>query len=138
LLVAHAAPDGILGSIHRRTCERVILDLLEKVKAHGRHVSDSRNSGNYAPRLFAQRPDREGFGKDDFSRAMEMLFSRNEITTAPYGRSGDKRHEIVRVADHEHGGTDTVIPRAAVCGGPRKSLKLLVRWCVCGGVSVSY
>jgi RecA-family ATPase len=97
LLVANGSPGGILNSIHRRTCERVFLDLLDKVKAHERHVSDSRNSANYAPRLFAQRPDCEGFRKDDFSRAMEALFSRNEITTAPYGRSGDKRHEIVRV-----------------------------------------
>jgi RecA-family ATPase len=96
LLVPRAPPGGISGSIHQRTCERVFLELLDKVRAEGRHVSDSRNSGNYAPKLFAQRPDRKGFGKDDFNHAMEMLFSRNEITVAPYGRSGDKHREIVR------------------------------------------
>jgi hypothetical protein len=97
LLVPHSSPGGILGSIHRRTCERVFLSLLDKVTAEGRHVSDSRNSGNYAPKLFAQRPDREGFGRDDFRSAMETLFSRNEITNAAYGRSSDTRHEIVRM-----------------------------------------
>jgi RecA-family ATPase len=96
LLVPDIPQGGILGSIRRRAAERVFLDLLDKVTAEGRRVSASRNSGNYAPRLFAGRPDREGYKKDDFACAMEDLFSRREIITKTYGRRGDERREIAR------------------------------------------
>jgi RecA-family ATPase len=64
-------PTGILGTIERRTCERVFLDLLDKTTAEGQHLSSNSRAGNYAPRIFAQRPEREKFARPDFERAMQ-------------------------------------------------------------------
>jgi len=89
---------GIIGSIERQTCERVFLDLLDKVTAEGRLVSESHNAPNYAPKLFGRRPDREGFQKADFDRAMQRLFAERKIAVSTYRNAS--RHErdcIIRV-----------------------------------------
>jgi RecA-family ATPase len=83
--------SGIIGAIHRRTCERVFLDLLDAVTSEGRKVSENPRSGNYAAALFARRPDREGYKKPDFARAMEALFAKREIACITY--RGSSRHE---------------------------------------------
>jgi RecA-family ATPase len=71
VFVTKQSDGSIIGSIQRRTCERVFLGLLDAVNTEGRYVSESVHSTNYAPRLFALRPDREGYGKADFTRAMQ-------------------------------------------------------------------
>jgi RecA-family ATPase len=86
---------GILGSIERRSCERVFLDLLHAIIAEGRHVSENSHAPNYAPKLFAMRPDREGFTKADFSRAMQALFAKREIAVGEYLSSRHKYSCIV-------------------------------------------
>jgi RecA-family ATPase len=91
VFAADRPPTGILGSIERRSCERVFLDLLDAVTAEGRHVSESSRAPNYAPKLFAQRPDRESFKAADFRVAMQGLFARKEIIVATY--RGPNRHE---------------------------------------------
>ena len=52
LLIPAVRQGGILGSIERRTAERVFLDLLEGTTGAGRNVSDSKHAGNYAPKSF--------------------------------------------------------------------------------------
>jgi RecA-family ATPase len=89
------APSGIIGSIERRTAKRVFLDLLYAVTAENRHVSDSPHARNFAPKLFAQRPDREGFRKADFKVAMEALFAEKEIALERY--RGPNRYEYERI-----------------------------------------
>jgi RecA-family ATPase len=99
VFVPKTMPTGIIASIERRTCERVFLDLLDRVAAEGRHVSESPYGTNYAPKLFAARPDREGFRKADFERAMQALFASKQIAIGKY--KGASRHEhdcIVRSA----------------------------------------
>jgi RecA-family ATPase len=91
-------PGGIIGSIERRTCERVFLELLEKMTAEQQPVSANKKSGNYAPRFFVQRPERERFRTGDFERAMQALFASNEIQNEPYGRTSDARYRIIRRA----------------------------------------
>ena len=91
VFAADRPPTGILGSIERRSCERVFLDLLDAVTAEGRHVSENSRAPNYAPKLFAQRPDRESFKAADFRVAMQALFARKEIIVATY--RGPNRHE---------------------------------------------
>ncbi len=88
---------GILGSIGRRKAETVFLELLGKFEADNRHVSESRNATNYAPRIFAERTEREGFNKADFRRAMEALFSQGQIKIEEYGRKSDLRRRIAVV-----------------------------------------
>jgi RecA-family ATPase len=89
------APTGILGSIERRTCERVFLDLLDKTTAEEQPVSSNSRAGNYAPRLFETRPDQERFTKANFERAMQALFSSGKIANEDYGRKSDMRSRIV-------------------------------------------
>jgi RecA-family ATPase len=89
-------PTGIIASIERRTCERVFLDLLDKTIAEGQPLSSNPKAGNYAPRLFATRPDRERFGRADFQRAMQALFATHAIINEGYGRKSDMRTRMVR------------------------------------------
>lgn len=92
----HKSDQGdIIASIEGRVAERVFLELLDKTTASGRTLSDSRNAGNYAPRIFAQSPDRNGLKVRDLTRAMERLFSGGEIIMDASGPGGRSRH-IVR------------------------------------------
>jgi RecA-family ATPase len=88
--------DGVIGSIMRSNAREVFLHQLDAIIAEGRHVSDSPNAGNYAPRIFARRPDREGFRQADFKRAMEELFARQIITIGKYTASRHAHDCIVR------------------------------------------
>jgi RecA-family ATPase len=96
VFVADPSATGIIGSIERRSCERVFLDLLDKTSAEGRHLSESPNAGNFAPRTFARRPDREGYNLADFRAAMERLFFARRIKNVPYGAASNGTSHIVR------------------------------------------
>ena len=75
----------------------MFIDLLNKTTAEGQPVSSNPKAGNYAPRLFETRPEREGFKKTDFERAMQQQFAVGEIVNTLYGRKGDERTRIVTV-----------------------------------------
>ena len=99
------APAGILGSIERRACENVFLDLLDKITAEGRYVSDSNRAPNYAPRIFTMRPDRERFAKPDFERAMQGLFAAKQICIGTHKAADRKKYTcIVRTGLGSAGG----------------------------------
>jgi RecA-family ATPase len=95
VFVPDAPLTGMAGALQRRNAERVFIELLASTERDNRPVSDSRNASNYAPRLFAIRPDRQGFGRADFERAMEALFATAQIEIVAYGRPGDTRRRIV-------------------------------------------
>ena len=90
-LVLDAGPDAAASSLFRPAVDRVFLDLLDATIAEDRPVSDNPRSGNFAPRLFEMRPDRQGYTKTQFARAMEMLFSTRAIALETYGRQHDQR-----------------------------------------------
>ena len=90
-----------MASIRRRNCEQLFLRLLGAVMKQGRFASDSKHSGNYAPKLFAREPDNENYTADDFHRAMSRLFADGRIKVGDYGRSGDRRRQIVPVDGEE-------------------------------------
>jgi RecA-family ATPase len=97
VFVAMSAPGGIIGSIERKTAKRIFLDIVDQTTAEGRPVSSNSHSGsNYAPKLFAKRPEAERYKRADFERAMEALFAEGEIVNAPYGRPSDTRYRIAR------------------------------------------
>ena len=77
----------------------MFLDLVDRLLAEGQAVSSNIRAGNYAPRLFAQRPDREGYRHADFERAMQVLFAEKRITSVLYGRRSDERRRIERVPE---------------------------------------
>lgn len=97
VFVPEDAPTGIFSTIHKRTAEKVFLELLDAVTEQGRSLSASKNAGNYAPSIFARHPDRQSFKRGDFERAMESLFSGGAIRLVDYGRTGDLRKRIERV-----------------------------------------
>ena len=87
--------------INRRRAETVFLDLFGKVQQEGRHVSPNSKSGNYAARLFAKRPDREGFTKADFERAMEALFAQAKIRAETYGDRPSREFQRIAIVQSE-------------------------------------
>ena len=97
LLVPDLPDPGIVGWTEKRKAERVFLDLLDKTTAEGRHVSDARAAGNYAPRRFAHRPETWGCKVKDFEAAMEALFAQGAIVVTQIGRKGHEVSSIVRV-----------------------------------------
>jgi RecA-family ATPase len=97
-----AASTGILGSIERRTCERVFLDLIDKAASEGQYVSHNSRAGNYGPRVFALRPDRERFGKADFERAMQSLFATKAIAVGSHKDARRRTLDCI-VRAHEKG-----------------------------------
>ncbi len=84
VLIADQPAAGVSGAIEKRTCDDVFLRLLNRLAAEGRHVSDNSKAGNYAPRLFAQQPDRERYTEKDFKLAMERLFAAQAIRKGTY------------------------------------------------------
>jgi hypothetical protein len=69
--------------------DATFMDLLARMAAEGRPVSDSPASpANYGPRIFASRPDCQGFTRRDFEAAMGRLFAAGAIRMTEYGRPG--------------------------------------------------
>jgi RecA-family ATPase len=106
----HVPTSGFVGSIERRVAERVFLELLDRMAAEGRHVSESNRAANYAPKIFAARPDREGYREADFRRAMENLFARKELVMTTYRSASRNQRECIGRAQ-----TLSETPDAAGC-----------------------
>jgi RecA-family ATPase len=109
VFVAKQAPTGIIGSIERRTARRVFLDLLRATVAEKQPVSSNSRTGNYAPRLFVKRPDRERFKVADFERAMQELFVAGEIENVEIANSG---HRATRILPREQAAASNQLPRS--------------------------
>jgi RecA-family ATPase len=105
VFISTATPTGIFGSIQRKTCEHVVLDFVEQMTREKQWLSINKRAGNYAPRIFMQRPPeaRQGFKTPDFERAIQGLLARGELINQLYGRKDDQRHRLARVngADHD-------------------------------------
>jgi hypothetical protein len=95
VFIAQHESTGLFGSIEKRSCEGVFLDLLDRVIAEGRHVTDSNHSTRFVPKAFAQRKDRERFGKKDFERAMERLFEQRQIRPSSYKAPDRKLYQCI-------------------------------------------
>ncbi len=92
------AEGGVVGAIGQSNCATVFLHILAKREAQNRPVSDKSRAGNYAPKVFASHPGRQGFNKRDFERAMTALFNDGRIALENYGRARDMRQKIVPIA----------------------------------------
>jgi RecA-family ATPase len=85
------------GAYEAAAVELLFMALLDRCEGEGGRLSNSCHSANYAPKVFAHRPDAEGHAARDFERAMQALFIARRIRMEGYGRSGDARQRIVRV-----------------------------------------
>jgi hypothetical protein len=97
------------------------MELLDKMTDENQPVSANPRAGNYAPRMFLTRPERQGFKKPDFVRAMQALFSAGNIVAKPYGRPGDMRTRIARPAEGPAEAATEPAAEAAT-GGPAEGL----------------
>jgi AAA domain len=80
-------------------CERVFLELLARCDALNMPVHESKRASNWAPKVFAKRPDAAGYTLRQFDTAMSSLFAHDMIKLENYGRSGDQRRRIVVVPE---------------------------------------
>lgn len=94
VLVPQTGVEGATGAPARAAAESMFLTLLDRCMAQDFSVSASSNSGNYAPKIFAKRPDRGRFVRKDFDLAMQSLFASQSIRVAEYGRPGKWRSRI--------------------------------------------
>lgn len=93
--------SGMMAGMDKMKAQQVFLDLLAKMEPAGLHVSASRNAGNYAPREFGRRPDRQGFTKRDFEFAMSALFTEGRLRVEGYGRPSDNTKHIIEATGME-------------------------------------
>ena len=77
-------------------CEALFLELLDRTIQQGRPLSSSPNAGNFAPKIFAMAPDREGFDRKDFRLAMEILLHAGVIQIKAYGAPSKGWVRLVR------------------------------------------
>lgn len=85
-------PNG--SSSFRQPTSEVFLSLLCALAKQDRHVSEKARAGNYAPKQFAQHPDRQGYKQRDFELAMERLFADGRIKVAEDGPQSRRRRFI--------------------------------------------
>jgi RecA-family ATPase len=98
LFVPEGAPSGgVLASIEKRNAKTAFLEALDQATAAGRNLSDSKNAGNYGPRVLVQMPAGRGFKIRDLERAMNQLFGDGVIRMAPYGRPSKGSARIERI-----------------------------------------
>ena len=88
------AEAGFSRAIKTAQVDQVFLTLLRDALEQGRHVSASKNAGNFAPKVFGQSQNRQDFSRRDFEQAMERLFSGKKIQVSPYGRPGKWREHL--------------------------------------------
>ena len=99
VLVPFTARSETGGGIQQSGADAVFLTLLDRCTESNIRLSSSNRAGNWAPKVFGRRPDREGYTAKDFDAAMSRLFADRRITMADYGRKSDARSCIVRVDD---------------------------------------
>jgi RecA-family ATPase len=78
--------------------ERMFLELIGSFAREGRNVTSGPTSPNFAPKLFAKRPEAEGLNRFDMTEAMERLFSKGVIREESRGKASRPVRCIVRVA----------------------------------------
>ncbi len=95
-------PSGTIGAIERRSAEGAFLEGLDALQRQGRAVSESRNAGNFAPKVIAGMKVGKRHGRGKLAKAMERLFDEGKIKVETYGRTGDRHKRIVIVGEEGH------------------------------------
>lgn len=88
--------DGTRATRERPDVDTVFLMLLDRFFYEDRKVSSAARSHNYAPRMFTQHPERQGYLQGDFIQAMNRLFARDEIEIKREGRASHPIEYIAR------------------------------------------
>ena len=83
----------------RLDAEGVFLICLDAMNLERRFVCSNSRAGNYAPKMFVRRPERQDYKVRDFERAMERLFSMGEIRIEQYRAAGHPHERIMRARE---------------------------------------
>jgi RecA-family ATPase len=89
------APSSIDHTAMSAKAERVFRTLLATTYADGAWTSANSASRNYAPAVFAKRPDREGVGKPAFVDAMLRLKQAGTVKIEAYGPPSKEHTRLV-------------------------------------------
>jgi RecA-family ATPase len=95
-----AGSSPISQATQAKLAEVVFLDLLDRCTVSNIYVSHLSRASNYAPKLFADCPDRQGLTKRHFEPAMQSLFAQKKIHVVDYGRKSDARQRIDRAPQY--------------------------------------
>jgi hypothetical protein len=101
LAPADAPASG--GHVSRAACEQVFMTLLARCESAGLMLSESRNAANFAPRIMAKRPDRNGYGKKEFETAMHALIAARVLEVIDYRVNGRPRRRLARAQNEQEG-----------------------------------
>jgi RecA-family ATPase len=94
VLVATSTPVGIDRMALNAHADRVFVELLRATYAMHTNVAPSESANNYAPTVFAKRPDRDGLEKADFVAAMHRLVRAGSVKVEEYGRPSERRSRL--------------------------------------------
>ena len=102
LAPADAPASG--GHVSRAACEQVFMTLLARCESAGLMLSESRNAANFAPRIMAKRPDRNGYGKKEFETAMHTLIAARALEVIDYRDANARpRRRLTRAQNEQEG-----------------------------------
>lgn len=84
--------DGVIAPVWQvqsasfvvKNAETTFLALMARCAEQGIYVSHSSKAGNFAPKVFSKRPEREGFTLREFDTAMNRLFAAKAIRVGSY------------------------------------------------------
>jgi RecA-family ATPase len=84
------------GQMRNLAADTKFLELLRKINSQGRYVHDASNTPDrYAPNVFYTDPDRAGFSKLEFTRAMARLFDAGRIKLEHAGNAHRGHAQII-------------------------------------------
>ncbi len=112
--------DGFAILAANRADEEAFLAALDAMTEEGRPISDSPNSGRYAPKAMFGRPETQGMSKARIKAAMERLFQNGEIVANAKVGSYSNRSPIYGIA--RRGPDDSAQECTEVPDKPLKSL----------------
>jgi hypothetical protein len=92
--VAAELPTSLDRAALNAKSDRVFRHLLGATYAEGTWTSPNPISKNYAPSVFAKRPDREGLGKPAFEDALLRQTQAGTIKTELYGRASNQHTRL--------------------------------------------
>lgn len=88
--------------VYRKShCDTTFLDCLQEVTRQGRHVGDSSNGSNYAPKIFTTLKCSRGFSRGDFKAAMDRLFGDGRLIRGEV--MGKDRHKYTGLVEVKSG-----------------------------------
>ena len=97
VLMPSGGLTGLPALAGQADADCTFLTLLDRCEGSSIRVAHGKTSGNYAPKVFAARPDRNGHNRKAFEDAMQRLLAAGTIKLIAYGRKGDDRQRVGRV-----------------------------------------